>query len=113
MGIQVGRVKAIWLCALWVLWPLVSIAQASYDFDLPAQPLADALRAVGRKAHATVVFDPALVASRNAPPLSGAYSVQEALESLLRGSRLRVRKTKGGAFWVEAIPVQMHEPPGR
>lgn len=106
MGIQAGRVKVIWLCMLLAAWPVTSNAQAAYQFNLPAQPLADSLRAVGRKAHVTVAFDPALVATKKAPALRGAYSARDALDRLLRGSPLRARVTDGGSFWVEAVPMR-------
>lgn len=106
MGISAGRIRAIGLCLLLALWPVIALAQARYDFHLPAQPLDDALRAVGRKAHVTVAFDPVLVAGKRSPTLKGTYTPREALERLLRGSRLRLRVTEGGSYWVEAIPVR-------
>lgn len=109
MIVTAGRARAAWL---WVLLALLSpsaCAQARYGFNLPAQPLADALRAVARRAHVTVAFDPDTVAGVQAPALSGSYSAREALERLLHGKRMRVRATSGGSFWVEAVPV--HGPP--
>jgi len=76
-------------------------AQASYNFNLPAQPLADALRAVGSQGGANVTFEPATVRGRKAPALKGSYSVQQALDHLLAGSGLVVRTTQGGSFLVE------------
>lgn len=109
MIVCAGRGKAAWpwvLSVLLVLLPMLAHAQARHEFNLPVQPLADALRAVGRKAHVTVAFDPVAVEGRRAPALKGGYTAEEALARLLKGSRLRVRRTAGGSFWVEAIPTR-------
>jgi TonB-dependent siderophore receptor len=76
-------------------------AQASYNFNLPAQPLADALRAVGSQGGVNVTFEPATVRGRDAPALKGSYSVRQALDHLLAGSGLVLRTTQGGSFLVE------------
>lgn len=102
MSASTGLIKAVWLYVFLMLCPINVSAQSRYSFNLPAQPLADSLRAVGRNAHVTVAFDPALVLGRRAPPLRGRYSAQEALERLIRGSRLRMRMTERGSYWVEA-----------
>jgi outer membrane receptor for ferric coprogen and ferric-rhodotorulic acid len=81
--------------------PMAVYAQASYSFNLPAQPLADALRALGSQAGVNVAFDPATVQGRNAPALQGNYAVQQALDQLLEGSGLVLRTTQGGSFLVE------------
>jgi iron complex outermembrane receptor protein len=81
----------------------------SYEFDLPAQSLADSLRAVGSKASVNVVFEPAAVRDKRAPILRGAYSVEEALTRLLDGSSLTLRATEGGSFVIDRSPA---EPPG-
>lgn len=80
-------------------------APAQFEFALPAQPLADSLRAVGRVAHVNVAFDPPTVAGRLAQSLRGRFSAEEALERLLRGSGLRLRVTDGGSFWIDAASV--------
>lgn len=106
-----GRAScAILLVLALLLAPLRLHAQALFEFNLPAQPLGNSLRAVANKAHVTVAFDPASVAGRRAPPLKGAHTPQAALELLLQGSGLRVRVTAGGSYWIEAAPVR-HQPP--
>src|SRR5688500_17106329 len=58
-------------------------AQAIEQFNLPSQPLADSLRAIGTQTNINVLFDPPLVASYRAPALSARLSVDEALTRLL------------------------------
>jgi iron complex outermembrane receptor protein len=87
--------------------PAAVYAQAAYDFDLPAQSLADSLRAVGSRAGVTVAFDPGSVRGQAAPALRGSYSAQGAVERLLDGSGLRLRRTRQGSFLVETAPAQL------
>jgi outer membrane receptor for ferric coprogen and ferric-rhodotorulic acid len=63
-------------------------AAPSVYFDLPAQNLADALRAVGRRADVNVLINQDLVGDRQAPALRALLTVGEALERLLRGTGL-------------------------
>jgi outer membrane receptor protein involved in Fe transport len=86
--------------------PSAVFAQAAYQFDLPPQPLADALRAVGTKASVTVAFNPATVSGKSAPALKGAYPAQAAIEHLISGAGLRVRITAAGSFLVEPSVLQ-------
>ena len=64
----------------------IARAQAIAQFDLPAQPLADSLRAVGSQTNTNVLFDPPLVAGRRAPALRAALTTDQALSRLLAGS---------------------------
>jgi iron complex outermembrane recepter protein len=63
-------------------------AETTARFDLPAQPLADALRALGEQANYNVFFDAVLVAGRRSPALAAQLSPEEAIERLLEGSDL-------------------------
>jgi iron complex outermembrane receptor protein len=63
-------------------------AQALTHVTLPAQPLADALRALGIQTKTNVVFNPALVEGLQAPALNAPLSMDEALSRLLVGTGL-------------------------
>lgn len=82
--------------------PTIVHAQAVYRFDLPAQPLADSLQAVGKKVGRNVAFRPETTDGRIAPQLVGNYAAEEALERLLDGTPLRVRASGQRSFLVEA-----------
>jgi iron complex outermembrane recepter protein len=89
------------------LGPVVAYAQTEqriHQFDLPSQPLADALRAVGSKAGVNIVFEPSSVRDRQAPALRGSYTVEEAVGRLVEGSGLSVRKTDGGSLLISVLP---------
>ena len=66
---------------------MVTQAQtAVVHFDLPRQPLADSLRAIGSQTHTNILFDPPLVAGREAPALKADMTPQQALSRLLSGT---------------------------
>ena len=82
--------------------PAAAYAQVQFDFDLPAQPLADSLRAVGSRAGVSIAFAPADVKAIEAPALRGAYSAEAAVRHLIAGSGLALRIGSGGGFLISA-----------
>ncbi|MBL8268312.1 TonB-dependent receptor domain-containing protein [Steroidobacter sp.] len=77
--------------ALLTATPCVAQADAVWNFKLPAQALADSLRAVGGQASTNVFFEPKLVADYQAPALDADLTVGEALGQLLNGTGLTFR----------------------
>lgn len=69
---------------------------AEQAYDLPAQPLGDALRAVAVASGTNIIAPSSLVAGKTAPALSGRFTPAEAVAVLLRGSGLRGRQTAAG-----------------
>jgi len=69
---------------------------AEQVYDLPAQPLGEALRAIALASGVNIIAPSSRVAGRTAPALSGRFTPAEAVAILLRGSGLRVRKTAAG-----------------
>lgn len=63
-------------------------ATTPFAFDLPAQPLAQALPRVAEITGADIIFDAAAVAGKQAAPLHGSYDVAQALDALLEGTGL-------------------------
>ncbi|BAO90340.1 STN domain-containing protein [Caballeronia cordobensis] len=85
--------------------PLSSIAQTggpvAVPIDLPAQSLDKALIALGRQTGMQISFAPETVAGKIAPELKGTMTPQDAVNALLAGSGLTVRKTGENAVTVE------------
>jgi len=75
------------LAALLAFAPLASFAQTA-SFNLPAQPLAESLKALGAQANLNVMVSPALVDGKQAPALKAKLSVSDALARLLNGTGL-------------------------
>ena len=69
-------------------------------YNLPSQPLGDALLALGRQAGLEISFPPAAVAGKTAPALRGEYSPLLALDHLLAGSGLALKADGPGRYIV-------------
>jgi len=74
--------------------PLVAQAQQA-DFDIPAQPLTDALAAFGRQSGMQVTVDANLIRGKQSPGVNGSMSSEAVLTRLLAGSGV-VYEIKGG-----------------
>jgi iron complex outermembrane receptor protein len=66
----------------------VALAQATHQFDLPKQPLADSLRAVAAQTGTNILFDSKDVKDLEAAALHGELTVNEAIRRTLARSRL-------------------------
>jgi iron complex outermembrane receptor protein len=75
------------------------------QFDIPAQPLADALTAFGRQSGLRVTADGALVRDRSAPAVTGAMMPEEALRRLLEGSGLAGRFAESDLVIIERVAI--------
>ncbi|MFT4089129.1 MAG: TonB-dependent receptor [Asticcacaulis sp.] len=73
-------------------------AQAVTDYNLPAQPLARSLTAVGTQGRANIVFTPSTVAGYRADALRGRYTVEAALGQLLQDTGLEAVRSSGEAY---------------
>jgi len=90
MGIwRAWCVQALLAAFLLVAAPALR-AQSATSFDLPSQPLADSLRAIGRLTNTSILFDPPLVAGRQAPALKGTLTTKQALLKLLTGTGIKL-----------------------
>ncbi|HEX5775056.1 MAG TPA: TonB-dependent receptor, partial [Caulobacteraceae bacterium] len=88
MGGLAGASAAALLAGLAISQP--AMAQDSVArFDVPQQPLGQALLALGRQARISVAVPQNLVAGRTAPTVEGELTTEVALNQLLAGSGLR------------------------
>src|SRR4051812_42677202 len=79
-------------CALLLIAPSV-FAQTRYAFDLPAQPLEDSLKAVGRITGTNVLFEPRAVQGKTARAVKGDFTTEEALSRIVADTPLEVQKS--------------------
>ncbi len=86
--LQSAAVHAVILLLAFVCTPAAH-AQAAFSFDLPAQPLADSLRAIASETRINIVFDPAVVAGIEARPLKTTATARQALARLLSRTGLK------------------------
>ena len=80
------------------------IVQPSYDFNLPQQSLADALRAIGRQTTMNILFEPTTVENLWAPAVHGLLSPQEAIRRALAGTKLVVEQTASNSLLIAPAP---------
>lgn len=83
-------------------------AQASKSYAIPAGPLGAALTRFAGEAGVVLSFEPAAVAGKSTPGLSGSHSVEDGLNALLRGSGYRIGKTPAG-YALVATPAAAAE----
>ena len=69
-------------------------------FDIPVQPLAQALTAFGRQSGLQLAFDPAAAAGKSSVGVSGTMTPEQALRQLLGGSGLTYQFTSTSAVTV-------------
>jgi iron complex outermembrane receptor protein len=81
------RSRLLLRLALCALAPAIGLAQTT-TFNLPGQPLAESLRAVGAQTNVNVMVSAPLVDGKQAPALKANLSVNEALARLLAGTGL-------------------------
>ena len=74
-------------------------------FDIPAQPLGEALVQFGLQSGLQVVADGSLTAGRQSAGVSGTHSPAEALSRLLAGTGLTFRFTTSTTVLLEALPA--------
>ncbi len=72
------------------------LAAERFDFDLPAQPLADALRLYASLTRQPTLFRSDLVDGRSAAAVQGRYSAAAALFLLLEGTGLTAERADAG-----------------
>jgi hypothetical protein len=108
------RSPASWLlvaiCLPGLLWSCTLTARASgpalnsqISFDIPAQPLDQALDAFGAVSGLQIFYESALTAGRHSSELKGSFDPQGALRILLRGSDLTARVIATGTLSIAKL----------
>jgi iron complex outermembrane receptor protein len=74
----------------------------AYLFDVPGEPLGDALRVFGQVSRQQIIFSEEAVRGKRSSALVGTFTVDEGLQRLLTGSGLKIRRTSAGVIDVES-----------
>src|SRR5215467_10914746 len=102
-----SRSRHVWIVGSLVLLSLASrLAAAQIRFDLPAQPLAQALMSVGNLAHVNVFFDPTIVKGLEAPALKADLTADDALARILAGTHLHAVRVDDHTIRVMSEPTK-------
>lgn len=87
-----------------LLGACLQVAAQTANFDIPPQPVADALQQFARQAGVQLVFAPDVGAGRTSRAVSGTHDARAALRQLLQGTGLEMRVD--GATWTVARAAQ-------
>ncbi len=87
--------------ALAVAGPAAARATAIL-INVKSAPLVDALQAVARQSGVELLYDRGQITGLRAPPVQGRLTAQAALQRLLVGTNLTVRRSGSGALIIEA-----------
>ena len=80
-----------------------SQAVRKYNFDLASQALGTSVNQLAAIANVQIMVPPELVRGRTAPPLSGSYSVDNALDKVLAGTGLTHDSTRSGVITISRV----------
>lgn len=108
------RSRSISLFTAACLLSLFSVAaNAQIRFDLPAQPLAEALTAVGSLANLNIYYDPPAVKGLRAPAMAAELTPDDAIARLLAGTRLHAVRVNENTVRVveERLPARAAKTP--
>jgi len=75
------------------------------SYDLPAAPLAATLNRIGRDAGLALTVDSTLVGNRQAAPVRGRLSPEQALHAALSGSGLELVRSDAGTYTLRKAPA--------
>jgi iron complex outermembrane receptor protein len=85
--------------------PLEAQAGRTTTFDIPAQPLSQALMGFGRQSGMQIAVDSEAVAGKTSAPVTGSMTADQALRRLLSGSGLTYQFTSANAVTVSSAAV--------
>ncbi|WIA54777.1 TonB-dependent receptor [Sphingobium sp. WTD-1] len=83
--------------------------QRQATVQIAAQPLGTALEALARQTGTDILFAPQLVAGMSGPSLSGRMDAMVAVERLIQGKPLAVRRQGNGALLIVAAAAEPQE----
>ena len=97
--------SAIAISAALVCTPAAAQSEQRRGYQLEAQDLGSALRAVGRTSNSEIFFETDIVDGKRAPVLKGQYTPREAVEALIQGTNLVILERRGAVIIRERFPA--------
>lgn len=80
----------------------------THNLSIPTQPLSEALKALSAAANEQLLFSQEVVDGKRSVEISGAYTMDEALDLLLAGSGLKADRTPSGVLLIRD-PAQVEK----
>jgi iron complex outermembrane receptor protein len=97
--------SAIAISAALACTPAAAQTEQRRGYQLEAQDLGTALRAVGRTSNSEIFFETNIVDGKRAPALRGQYTPREAVEALIQGTNLVILERRGAIILRERFPA--------
>ena len=97
-AVALGAIAATWPTAPACAQTADNVAVDAFDFDIPAMPLADALRVFSVTSRIAVAASGDQVADRRSTALRGSYSPEAALQLILADTGLEARRSSARSF---------------
>jgi outer membrane receptor protein involved in Fe transport len=94
--------SSIWVVAAALSTPAAAAGSGVVAVNIPAGSLDNALAAIAGQTHQQVLYTADLVEGRRAPALHGDFTPEDALNRLLEGTGITVRRTGPGVLVLEA-----------
>jgi hypothetical protein len=80
----------------------VQAADSKFTFNVSEASMSDAVLAVGRLSRTNIIYDPKDLANIVAHPVRGAMTTEAALNLLIQGHAIRVRKIGPNSYLLKA-----------
>lgn len=110
--VTVAALVAALICVARAAEPELSPTTQPIDFEIPSQPLADALHAYGRRMGIQVLYESRSAIGRQSAAVQGRFAPDEALKRLLAGTDLEIRHARPDAITLVApAPLGQDIPP--
>jgi hypothetical protein len=109
-GVALAALVAALICVAKAAEPEPASTTQPIDFEIPSQPLANALHAYGRRMGIQVLYESRSAIGRQSEAVLGQFTPDEALKRLLAGTDLEVRHARADAISLVA-PVGLDIPP--
>lgn len=102
-----GHTRNAFMAGTAIVCALATPAQAQEKrFDIPAQSVRSAIVALGRQADVQIIASRSVTSGKQANPVKGAMSVEQALARMLQGTGLVARRSSGQTFVITREPRQ-------
>jgi iron complex outermembrane recepter protein len=107
-GRSLGRCAQLALALLFASLACGRDLERRYDINIPAQRADIALKSLARQAESQLLFSYDGARAVQSNPVSGRYTLSEALEQMLRGTGLSSGLTKSGVITVTPVAMEPH-----
>src|SRR5579859_3738716 len=99
---SVGLIVALVLAAAANAQTTQTARDATFDIDIPAESLGEALQTLALTLHHKLLYSSELVEGKGSQALKGTFTAEEALRRLLSGTNLSYEVTTGGLVLIRA-----------